>query len=264
MTNQMRFVLFVAAVSVMAVVFAPVAVADTVNIPLTDPSFENTPLAAGGTSSDPIDCSGNIEYNTWWTEGYSYSDANPVVWHPTTSSFPGGLNYPAGSGYPASPASGSQCLMMTDIGEAVYQYVPIPGGVQADATYTLSVAIGSPKDFGHGGYTIAINSDDGNNDSLLYDNDDVLGKVPQNTGLFYQKTVTLTGAYIEENYPDAMGGNLFIAFYGEGGGGPDRGGLCFDNVQFTVTTPVPEPSTLALLAAAVVGLLAYGRRKGGK
>jgi hypothetical protein len=38
------------------------------------------------------------------------------------------------------------------------------------------------------------------------------------------------------------------------------GGVCFDNVRLTATD-VPEPSTLLLLAAGVLGLLLYARQR---
>ena len=42
--------------------------------------------------------------------------------------------------------------------------------------------------------------------------------------------------------------------------GQDRWSV-FDNVKVSVATPVPEPSTLALLACGLVGLLVGGRRR---
>ncbi|MBN2292355.1 MAG: DUF4082 domain-containing protein [Pirellulales bacterium] len=65
---------------------------------------------------------------------------------------------------------------------------------------------------------------------------------------------TLTGLTITT--PSAVDGFRFV----ETSTGNDRW-ACFDVVEVTLTSPIPEPSTLALLACGLVGLLVCGRRR---
>jgi hypothetical protein len=142
---------------------------------------------------------------------------------------------------------------------AVDQFVSIPGGIQEDATYTVTAAVGSPSDFDHGGYTMDISDPDA--DEFAYINDDTAGKIPQESGLWYDKSLSFTGAWVEKNYPWEIGGaGIYIALAGDGGSGPNGAGTCYTNVRLTVTT-VPEPSALTLLACGVFGLWACAWRR---
>ncbi len=241
--------------------FLPCVLADTISVPLNDSSFEDNPVAAGATSTNGINLNFDMGADPYWSEaGTTFPGDDAQIWQPTSTSF-------LSAGNLASPASGSQCLLLmggSDNTTAVYQYVPLPGGIQLGATYTVTLAIGSPKDFLHGGYSIVLA--DAGADEFAYINDDTTGKVPQETGLFYTKSLSFTGAYVAENYPDALGeAGIYIALAGDGGTGPNGAGTVYDNVQLTASgVTVPEPSTLALLAAGALGLLAYAWRKGGK
>jgi hypothetical protein len=253
MTKNTRFVLSVAAVGLMAVVFAPYALADTVNIPLTDPSFEDNPVAYGATSTNGIVVNEEDQtQNTFWTQAFQADpDHGDVIWNPTTASF-----LKDGSGNLLAPASGSQCLYVT--GDytntvALYQYVPLSGGIQPDATYTCTVAFGLPAGVGGAGYAISLNDDDA--DTLAYVNPDTSGRIPADQK-FHDVSATFTGAWVLANCPNGIGENLYLAVVGDGG-------MCIDNVRLTMTT-VPEPSTLVLLTAGLLSLLAYARRRGGK
>jgi hypothetical protein len=254
MTKNTRFLLCLAAVGLMAVIFAPCGQADTVNIPLSDPSFEDNPVAYGATSMNGIatDFDFDFAHNKFWTEAYTVSGDNAAIWNPTSTSF-----LKDGNGNLPTPATGSQALLIGGDWTntvAVYQYVPLPGGIQLGTTYTATVAFGSTLDQGSAGYAIALTDESA--DLLAYINPDSSGRIPTGTGLFYDKSASFTGDWVAANYPTAMGQNLFLAIVGDGG-------AVLDNVRLTATD-VPEPSTLVLLAAGVLSLLAYARRKGGK
>jgi hypothetical protein len=250
----MKVLVVVAAVALMVAVCGNAAQATSLVI--NDPSFEDpigppTPVPVlnppGGNQPDWV-MPGN---NGQWTQvnGWDYA----VAWRPTAGNFATGVSIPDGSQVLASVDGTTGVGFGGDV--AITQDLsvrnPILGTLQAHTTYTATIAVG--KVLGQSfagafvGFADATNGDeigisamdswtaaDGTfaDLSCSFKSDDILGMI---------------------HGPYKAGDKLTLLI--------DVGGLgtVADNVR--VDAAVPEPSTLVLLAAGMISMLAYAWRK---
>jgi hypothetical protein len=263
MTKTMRVLFAVAAVALMVVAFA--GTAQATSLVVNDPSFEN--LAAPATDAPVVtgyydgggnwvsgnDFLNNRTYSGQWAQ---VNGSDPAVeWQPTAGSFAAGVN-PTGSqvlssysvdAYPNPSFGGEAGLLQT-----LYQANPVLGYLQAGMTYTVTVDAG--KVLGQkfeGVYPGFADPDAGGE----------IGNASLDSwfttdGTFQQVSYSFNSDSIIDNNTFYAGDRLAVLI--DFGGG----GAVVDNVSVTaVPTTVPEPSTLALLAAGMIGLLAYAWRK---
>jgi hypothetical protein len=235
------------------------AMADTISIPLINPSFEQNAAPDGG----------GVPYALGWVPAvYPGPYTGPYTWNPNNLQFPNTTGSP---GTLPSPADGTQYL--TDI----YTTVDGPDTVAIQGTaaapvftllphkiYTLTVAAGSPLDRIMDGFRLAFADTAYGGVIADYDYDGSLPNVPLvvgrdvNGNLSPAPTGLWADVSLSINSDDYIRPPGFGIVAGDGMSvsielGP---GACVDNVRLTVTD-VPEPSTLALLAVGALVAGAY-------
>jgi hypothetical protein len=260
----MKVVLGVVVIASTVVVFAGAANAGTVA--LDNPSFEQPALPAGGMLLPSDNPQSSIQYPFAYTlASWSVGDQNVVIWHPTSSDFPGSPGTLPGT------ATGQQCLL--NIGandDGILQVVP-GITIQPHESFTLTVAFGNPMTYGFTDDALAFAYQDptdptGQTGNLLQNQDTPITMITTlSPGTFKDESFTINtddwivpgaqpGDTDEYGNPVcAAGDNMIIAIeLGNGG--------ALDNVRLT-SPQVPEPSTLLLLTTGLISLLAYAWRR---
>jgi hypothetical protein len=193
--------------------------------------------------------------------------SNLVTYHPDTGVLPGS------PGTLSPPADGQQVLAtLPGSGEAyAVQWIepsnPGWGTIQPGRTLTMTATVGVPSaGFGWSGFngiTLGFFDLQAVNEIVSAAVEiDYLHQVnipDGSTGLFFQLSATLdcdasvSGGTDGTNYGDTIG--MVMVSGGDG--------TMLDNIQLSGTggPPVPEPSSLALLSAGMLSLLAYAWRK---
>ena len=263
MCTKMKVVLGVGAlVSMLGVFMSP---AHATAVAVADPSFEENVVAPGATLA-PSNWGGiwsGMAPGEWlaW-------DSNAVVWRPTSANFPS----IATTGSLPSSADGQQCL--TNIGQldsGVGQL--FDGLIQPHETITLTVAVGMPLGLPYNlGTVFAFAYQDptdptGMTGGEIFEQDGPNHDPTLVPGTFIDFSVSMnTDDYIvpgaqpgdtdEYGNPLLAAGDNLLAVIDVGPG------MCVDNVRVSVVSNVvPEPSTLVLMAAGLLGYAFAKRRR---
>jgi hypothetical protein len=227
------------------------AVADTIVYPVRE--FE-TPVRADGLTSTS---------HTSWVDLAGGVSSQTVTKNPTSDEFIGA----DGDGTLPSPAGGSQCLANSGTGlnpmngaqavrEDGYKWTYLG---ETHSKYTFSAAIGIPlsgltnQKCYMGIYATNFPAGSAGYAQQVYVEVDLSSITP---GTFKEFSVD----YYTDNYPlpEGLGGSnmrMVLAM---------QGAVYADNCQIveeTDTSPVPEPSTVVLLASGLIGLAVYAWRK---
>ncbi len=233
------------------------ATADTVPIPLDNPSFEEDPAPDGG--------------GVFGAFGWQIPPNTLSTWNPNNFQFP---NTAGGPGTLPSPADGTQCLMntMSVAGDDVFA---IQGTVATPVfkllphkTYTLTAAFGSPLDRIMDGFALGFLDPTaggpveegeylGFPPNVPLVGRDANGDLsPPPTGLWADVSFSVNS----DDYIGLRGVNGLVAAGDNMSVMIELGaGACADNVRLTATD-VPEPSSLILQCAGALVALAYAWR----
>jgi hypothetical protein len=231
--------------------------AQAANITISNPSFE-TPTVVSGSSMDVTGSAGTL---TGWKDNSENIDTG---WWQNWS-----VRNPA-SGYIGTPPNGSQIASAYG---AWWIHQDLATTFQANTTYTLTVSVGrqTRTDYNYGYYCIGLSDASQFRAGLAY-----TGTSPDVThgtdarvstwssgAISYSNTAPTFGQWITETltYTTPASGGPVGQPITVWVGTPYLGSrFCeFDNV--VLTSAVPEPGTLALLAIGLVGVLAYAWRK---
>ena len=252
---NIRVLLIFAAIAALVVAWADPAAATP--FPLINPSFEDPPGQPGYWSGNPalpdsVPDGQQTRYPTGWKAVNGTNRANLLVErNPTAAEFSGA----GGNGALPAPALGSQALFnaSTFNNDICVLSQDEDLVLTAGQTYTLTVSIGrglsDPLGWFAGFSLIVVDEYTG---SLT--NKEFPSSENPAPGTFKDFSLTFAADdYINDSVWD--GDPLDVGFI-------IGGGTYADNIRLDI---VPEPSTLALLASGVLGLVAYAwRRKSGK
>ncbi len=265
-----------------ALLAACASTAMATSLAINDPSFENivvpaTPapvyygagLPAAPTNGywapvvDPTDITQVFAYvsgsNNWVQPIVSGGPGNALAWQPDSTAFA-----------PGSIPDGVNVLATDGWESGVVQNLSIANGilgtVQPGATYAVTVSLGVPLGMSFSGASIGFFDLSTQAPFYVeYDNPSQVGdgNWAGTPGTFYDTTVTETEADLVANQGfndnDVIGVLVDISADGTG---PGTAGTVADNVRVDVSgVAIPEPSSLALLAAGTLSLLAYAWRK---
>jgi len=267
----MRVSFAVAAVALMVVAFA--GTAQATSLVVNDPSFENlavtatdTPIVTGYVNGSGKWVSGNDFLNNGnfsgkWGQVNGAPDDVAVTWQPTAGSFNAGVSIPDGTqvlaSYPAAsypdPAFGGEVGIIQTLNKAN----PVLGYLQPDMAYTVTLDVG---------WSLGGNPDVTNFQGVYpgFVDPDAGGELGNASfdgfsgprGTFEEVSYTLYSNDVID-YDSINPGDRLAVMVDFGGYG-----AVIDNVRVTAeAVSVPEPSTLVLLAAGMIGLLAYAWRK---
>jgi hypothetical protein len=226
----MNRVLLVIAVAVAMVgLFAASAVAEQVNYTVPNFSFESNVVADGVSTTK----------HGSWTDSYGTASASQT-YNPTTAQFD-------------SVPNGSQVLkaMSTD-GFELTNMCSNAVTLEADRTYYFTIAIGKSKEFTSGWVAGNMGIFDLNYGGGLV----VVDRDYSSLGVGEWGDFTISIASNDYINGDTIneGDVIGIMFWLEASNGDGAA----DNARFYST---PEPSTLVLLAAGLIGMVAYAWRK---
>jgi len=224
------------------------ATANTVSIPLINPSFEEDPAPDGA----------GVPGAFGWSPPYTNPDPlfSLYTWNPNNVQFPGTTGSP---GTLPSPADGTQYLtnVSTVANRDTLATQLTASTLQPHKIYTLTVAFGSPLDRIMDGF--ALGFVDATAGAEITEGDysgyppnvplvgrDANGDLsPAPTGLWADVSFSI-------NSDDYLGKNGYAAGDGIGVFIDLGAGACADNVRLTMTD-VPEPSVFVLLATGFIG-----------
>jgi hypothetical protein len=162
----------------------------------------------------------------------------------------------ANSGFALPPNSSSQFMWLNADTSGVFGvYQVLSATLQANTTYTLmvDVALQPPTTTMCGGVALGYGSTFQTNDLTA-----TTSSTPTPTPSGSWTTWTIT--YTTGSSPAGLGQALRVELSTVPTGVTGAKQLAFDNVRLT-SVSVPEPSTLALLAAGLAGLVCYAWRK---
>jgi hypothetical protein len=284
MNRHIGLILGLAAIALVATLASTAAATSLV---IGNPSFEdvnqannaNAPVPFQATDK-PVDFSyydnqGNWQsVNDYWNGTLADDQWAQVVgaggtvdavgWRPTAAAFPSGLTGPASgsksvlaSDYATLTAAGTPPQGAADV--AVVQNIsvdnPVLGTLIPGATYTLTVAIGCPAGTSFTGATLGIVDGTVGGPIVTPEWDAPLGP---GSGVFYDYTCTMTDAdWVGKGF--SAGDQLGILVYLSSSGANQCDSVA-TNVRMDVTL-APEPSSVVLLVAGALSLLAYAWRK---
>jgi hypothetical protein len=124
-----------------------------------------------------------------------------------------------------------------------------------DTTYELSVDVAARPDWAADGFSLSLCNGNAMNNGLGTTVFATTGNLVPVSAVLTTTTLSFTTGSSVDTTED-----LYICLSALYSG--HDGQIAFDNVRLTATTaPVPEPSTLALLAGGLFGLIAYAWRK---
>jgi len=279
MTYNTRVFVGLAAILMMAVVFAQPVMAETYTsivglndmtaTCITNPSFENPVQITDGF--------GPMDVYTGWTKN-SGSSGSRIV-NPTAADIygAGGSVLPAPSlpnagaasncippvGYTMA-ADGSQCLATWKdafIAQTIHGVGTTANfSTAVHQTYVMTWEYAIPATYGNAwGWTVGIFYSSSSafmqcNDDTAFDATYTSGHYPMNAGTMYQFAYSFSTDTCTKNF---TGKTMTIRL---GGGTTSGTGYnYFDNIH--LYGPVPEPSTVALLVTGALGMLAYAWRR---
>jgi hypothetical protein len=241
-------------VVVLAALAVSVGSVQAASITIPNFSFQSNSATDGLTST------GHASWNN-----VTGSDSWSLTFNPANAQFAGATGTP---GTLPGTADGDQCLVAVG-GTAVLLCNLSGGGVatfQAHKNYTLTVAFGTALDRDFGDSNIGFI--DITSGGAIATCEDPQKNLPGYSYNAWNRSGTFTDVSFSINsddyiVPGAESGNE-DGYIAEGDAITLMlligSGVCMDNVRLTVAD-VPEPSTLALLAAGLIGMLAYGWRK---
>ena len=218
------------------------------SIPITNASFEDQVLADGAYNQNT-----GTEYD--WTRKSSSTSVFSLmvgVHNPPATIYTNA----GGSGTPLGGDGTNTCFSIINNGYSgwVGAYQTTGSTFEAGYTYTLTAAVGIRLASTHYGETFFVRIIDAATSTTLAEYSGTTGELT--LGRYVDKTVSYT-----VNAGDSAIGNGIGVMVGMNA--PTTSGtkvIGFDNLRCS-SELVPEPSTLALLATGLIGLLCYAWRK---
>lgn len=248
----MRLLGFPMALAVIVSLAVPVS-AEWIPMTVNNFSFETPALSDGGWQAGAP---------TGWTMYVSGTGAHVGAQNPQNSQY-AGTTYvsPTQPGYLPAPAQGLQfCYVNVGlsggyISNATYIYQSL-GKIEANYSYRATAAIGKRLDFTSfpSGWELSLRyGGSGWNGTLLASINETQSQAPS-PGTF----VDLSCMFNSDNFPAAIGQTMYVVFKATPPNTSQLYQLNLDNIR---VEKIPEPSTIALLAGGLVGLLCYAWRK---
>jgi hypothetical protein len=241
------------------ILFCATTVAQASTITVLNPSFEDQVFSTGTGTVYPYGTITDWTASTAATSGFDGNVDNSGafgVYNPTTTSYPGGV------------PDGVNVAFLQGIVNSVSISQTLGATLQANDTYTLTAWEGLRDDtgvlapgLGCNGSNITLEAGGTVLNSLQ---DETNVTCPSTRGAFQEFTVTFNSAGVD---PSLLGQNLEIVLTANGSGSIyEPAEVDFDAVSLTDTSiaggsPVPEPTTFGLMAAAMVAICVGNRRR---
>jgi hypothetical protein len=247
-----------------AILFCAATMAQASTITVLNPSFEADVLTCVPSSPG---CSTD-DFITDWTGTTAYPEGFNGAGTDYTGAF--GVYNPGTISYPGGVPNGVNVAFLQGIANSVSISQTLSATLQANDTYTLNVWEGLRDDtgvidpgLGCNGSNISLEADGTVLNSLA---NETTVTCPSVRGAFQEFTVTFNSAGVNAAL---LGDALEIVLTANGSGSIyEPSEIDFDAVSLTDTlgapaggSPVPEPSTVGIMAAALVGLCAISRRR---